>query len=136
MAPTDPRCTIETKIKTKAVHVTSLAECSRRYRENNKNIILVGTVLQVEIGTKGTVLGRCRDFFVARFYLGRGAMKVATIYIRSVKLHNPEDPLHSTGGDGGERAADATTTTPGDTTVTYPFYVQVFEAPEPDPLND
>ena len=63
-------------------------------------------------------------------------MKVATINIRSVKLHTPEPPCPYTGGDGGERSSAATTTTTGNTTVTDPVYVKVFEAPVPDPLND
>ena len=63
-------------------------------------------------------------------------MKVATINIRGVKLHTPEPPRPYTGGDGGERTSSATTTNTGDTTVTDPVYVQVFEAPAPDPLND
>ena len=63
-------------------------------------------------------------------------MKVATINIRSVKIHTPEPPRPSTDGDGGERATAATMTTTGDTTVTDPVSVQVFEAPAPDPLND
>ena len=87
MAPSDPRCTTRTKIDTKAVHVTSLAEFLKRYGANKKTIILVGTVLEVEIGLKATALGRRRNFVVARFDLGGGAMKVATINIRSVKLH-------------------------------------------------
>ena len=61
---------------------------------------------------------------------------MATINIRSVKLHTPE-PLHpATDGDGGERDADATTCTTGNTTITHPVSVQVFEAPAPDHLND
>ena len=35
-----------------------------------------------------------------------------------------------------ERAAVATTTTTGSTTITDPISVQVFEAPAPEPLND
>ena len=84
MAPTYPQCTIRIKIKTKAVHVTSLAECSRCYGVNNKTRILVGTVLEVEICPKTTSLGMRRNFFIARFDLGGGAMKVATINIRSL----------------------------------------------------
>ena len=63
-------------------------------------------------------------------------MKLATINIRSINIHTPEPPLTSTGGDGGERADAATTTTTRDTTVAYPVSIQVFEAPAPDPLND
>ena len=65
MAPTDPRYTIRTNMDTKAVHVTSLAKCFRRYGANKKTRILVGTVLEVEIGPKTTALGRCRTFVVA-----------------------------------------------------------------------
>ena len=90
----------------------------------------------MEIGPKATALGRRRTFVVARFDLGRGDMKVAAINIRSVKLHTPEPPRPSTSGDGGERDDAATTTTTGDTTVTDPVSVQVFEAPAPDPLDD
>ena len=38
--------------------------------------------------------------------------------------------------DSGERSAADTTSTTGDTIVTYPISVQVFEAPAPDHLND
>ena len=69
-APTDTRYTIITKIKTKAVHVTSLVECSRRYRAKTKTGIPFGTVLEMEIGPKATTLGRRRAFSVARFDLG------------------------------------------------------------------
>ena len=63
-------------------------------------------------------------------------MKVATINTRSVKLCTPEPPHPSTGGGGGERDSAATTTATGDTTTTDPVYVQFFEAPAPDPLDD
>ena len=80
---------IGTNVYTKVVHVTSLAECLRRYRANKKTRIIVDTVLEVGIGPKATAFGRRRTFVVVRFYLGGGAMKVATINIQSVKLNNP-----------------------------------------------
>ena len=125
MAPTDPHCTIGPKTNAKAVHITSLVKCLRRYGANTETKILVGTVLAVEIGTKATALGRIRTLFVTRFDLGGGSMKVATINIRSVKIHTPEPPRPSTGGNDGDRATAATTTTIRDTTVTNPVYVQV-----------
>ena len=80
-------------------------------------------------------MGRRRNFVVAKFNLGGGDIKVATINIRSVKLHTPE-PLHTaTDGDGGERAAASTMSTTGDTTITDPVSVHFFEAPAPYPLN-
>ena len=63
-------------------------------------------------------------------------MKVATSNIRSVNLHTPEHPRPSTGSDGGERAAAATTNTTGYITATHPVSVNVFMDPEPDTLND
>ena len=63
-------------------------------------------------------------------------MKVATINISSVNLHTLEPPSPATVGDGVERDASTTTTTTGDTTVTDPVTIQVFEAPAPDPLNN
>ena len=53
-------------------------------------------------------------------------MKVATINIRSVKLHTPESTNPYTDGDGVERAASATAITTGDTTITDPVSVQIF----------
>ena len=117
------------------MHVASLTKCSRRYGANKKTRILVGTVLEVDIGPKATALGRRRNFVVTKFDLGGGDMKVATINIRTVKLHTPEPLRPDTGGDGGERADAVTITTTGDTTITYPVSAQVFEIPAPDPLN-
>ena len=113
MAPTNPRCTIRTKIDTKAVHINSLSECLRRYIANKKNKILVGTILDVKNGPKATALGRRRNLFVAKFDLNGGDMKVTTINIRSVKLHNAETICPDNHGYGGERAVAATTTTTG-----------------------
>ena len=126
MAPNYPHCTIRTNIYTKAVHVTSLAECQRRYGANKKTIILVGIVLEVEIGLKWTALGRRRTFVVAKFDLGGGDTKVATINIRSVKLHTPEPLRPDTDGDGGDRAAAANMTTNGYTHITDQVSVQFF----------
>ena len=81
MAPSNLCCTIGTKIDTKAVLVTSLAKFPRLYGGNKKTRILVGTVLDVEIGPKATTLVRRRTFAVANFDLGGGDMKVATINI-------------------------------------------------------
>ena len=136
MAPPNPLCAIRTKIETNSVLVTSLAECLRHYGANKKTIILIGTVLEVEIGSKATTLGRRRTFVVAKFDLGGGEMKVATINIRSVKIDTPEPLCNATDGGGGDRAAAATTTTTIDTTITYPVSIRFFEAPAPDPFND
>ena len=51
----------------------------RRYKANKKTRVLVGTVLEVEIGKKATALGRRRTFVVARSELFGGSMKMATM---------------------------------------------------------
>ena len=89
MAPPDTRCSIGTNIESKGVLVTSLAEFSRHYGANKKTRIIVGTVLEVEIGPKANTSGRRRTSVIVKFDLGGGDMKVATINIRSVKLHTP-----------------------------------------------
>ena len=96
---------------------------------NKKTIILVGTVIEVEIGTKATTSVRCRTFVFTTFDLGGGDMKVATINIRSVKIHTPETICPATDRDGGEKAAATTRTTTGDTTITDIVSIRVFEAP-------
>ena len=63
--------------------------------------ILIGTVLEVEIGPKVTTSGRRRNFSVAKFDLGGGDMKFYTIKTRFVKLHTPEPLSPDTGSDGG-----------------------------------
>ena len=83
-----------------------------------------------------TISGRCRNFVVTKFDLGGGDMRVATISIRSVKIHTPEPLCPSTDGNSGERSAATTTTTTGETTITDPVLIQFFEAPAPDPLDD
>ena len=93
------------------MHVTSLAECLGRYGGNNKPRIIVGTVLEVEIGTKATTLGRRRTFVVTKFEHGGGEMKVATINIRIVKLHTTDPLRPSKDSGGGERDDAATKTT-------------------------
>ena len=90
----------------------------------------------MEIGPKAIPLGRRRTFVVAKFDLGGGDMKMATIKIGSVKLHTPEPPFTDTSGYGGEKAADSNTTDNRETTLTDPVFVQVFETPAPDPLDD
>ena len=55
----------------------------------------------MEIGTKATTSVRRKTFIVTNFDLDGGDMKVATINIRSVKIHTPETLGTATDGDGG-----------------------------------
>ena len=136
MSLTNPCCAIGTNLDTKAVHVTSMDECLRHNGDNKKSIILVGTILEVEIGPKANALVRQRNFFVAKFDFGGGDMKLATINIMSVKLHTTGPLFPSNNGDGGDRSTGATTTNTGDITITDTVFFQVFEVPATDPVND
>ena len=118
MAPPNLCYMIRTNIEANDVLVTSLDECSRRYGLNNKTRIIVGTVLEVEIGPKVATSGRCRTFGVAKFDLGGGYMKATIINISSFKLQTMEPIRLANDGDGGGRAAATTTTTTADTTIT------------------
>ena len=88
------------------------------------------------IGPKETALGGRRTFVVTKFYLGVEYMKVATINIRSIKLHTPEPLRPATDVYGGESDTSATMNHTEDTNITDPVSDQFFEAPEPDSLND
>ena len=73
----------------------------RLYRVNNKTIILIGTVLDVEIDPNVTTSGRRRNFVVTKFDLDGGEMETAIINIRSFNINNPEPLCTATDGDGG-----------------------------------
>ena len=75
---------------------------------------------------KLTALGRRRNFFISKSDFGGLDMKVATINIRSVKIHTPEHLCPAADGDVGETAVSTTTTNTGETTTTYPVTVEVF----------
>ena len=79
----------------------------------------------MEIGSKETALVKLITFVVAKIHLCGGGMKVATINIRTVKIHTQEPFLTTTYGDGEERDTYAITNTTGDTTITDPVSVQV-----------
>ena len=67
MAPPNLWCTIINRIETKDVFVTSMDECSRSYGANKKTRIIIGTVLEAEIGPKVITPGRRRTFVVEKF---------------------------------------------------------------------
>ena len=135
MALPDPHYTIRTKIFSKAVLVTSLAQCPRRYGANTKTGILVGTVLEVKVGPKEITLGSRRSYVITKPNLGGGDVKLVTINLRSVNIHTMEPLCPATNDNGGQRSDDVTTTTTKDTIITDPVSIRVFKAPAPDPLN-
>lgn len=80
----DPRKIIGAKISALAYHVTSLAECSRRYGSNAKRKRIEGVVKAVE--GRQTKTGRTSCYIHGEFDLGGGMMKRNAIYITQVKI--------------------------------------------------
>jgi hypothetical protein len=92
--PDDPRLYIGASVEAKAMFVTSLAECIRRFGTNAKTKLVPGLV--VSFGQDSAPHGRARAiiFIVANFYFDNNAVKQGKLKIRSVKavecleLHN------------------------------------------------
>ena len=87
------------KVTAKAVHVTSLAECTRRFGRQNKTKMVNGKVLSTF--TKKTATGRNSRYIRGQFDLGGGVLKVADVNVRSIKLvevatETPEEPAQTT----------------------------------------
>jgi hypothetical protein len=89
----DPRLYIGASVEAKAMFVTSLAECSRRFGTNAKTKVVPGVV--VSFGQESTPgRNRASTFIIANFYFGVSVVKQGRLNIRSVKavecseLHN------------------------------------------------
>ena len=96
------------KVTAKAVHVTSLAECTRRFGRQNKTKMVNGNVLSTF--TKKTATGRNSRYIRGQFDLGGGVLKVADVNVRSIKLEEvatetPEEPAETTENEA-ETTAD------------------------------
>jgi hypothetical protein len=81
----DPRLFVGASVEAKAMLVTSLAECSRRYGTNAKTKVVPGLV--VSFGQESAPPGRSRaiTFIVADFYFGDNVVKRGKLSIRSIK---------------------------------------------------
>lgn len=82
MPTKDPRKVIGAKVLAKAIHVTCLAESTRRYGSNAKEKMVLGIVLEV-IMTK-TANNRNNASIAAKYDFGDNVFKVKTLNIRSV----------------------------------------------------
>jgi hypothetical protein len=80
----DSRRVVGSKVHAKALHVTNLAECSRRYGAGKKTKLLSGTVLEAK-ETQKEGNSRMSWFITADYDLGGGDIKRAQLNIRSVK---------------------------------------------------
>mmetsp|Transcript_35121 Transcript_35121/g.52205 ORF Transcript_35121/g.52205 Transcript_35121/m.52205 type:complete len:89 (+) Transcript_35121:38-304(+) len=83
MSSTDPRKVVGSRVMAKAMHVTSEAECARRYGLRKKNKWLGGIVLDVI--TQPTASAQANTYISARYYLDPLASRVTRLNIRSVK---------------------------------------------------
>jgi Transposase IS4 len=91
MAP-DRRKIIGSDVTCKAMHVTSIQECNRRYGSNAKSKILDGVVVEVTV-ERNNPTNRAQTFIVADWELGNGRTKRAKVHIRFTLLKEaPEVP--------------------------------------------
>ena len=84
----DPRKVVGGRVQAKALHVSNLAECARRYGAHKGTKVLMGIVVEVSNVVNPTS-HRTSTFITADFDLGGGTIKRARLNIRSVKA----DPL-------------------------------------------
>ena len=94
MPRSDPRFVLGARVQAKAHHVTSLAECHRRYGANAKTKVVNGTVTSVNsvpsANNKRTV-----TLITAAFELGGGTIKEVCLNSRGVKLAEEESTTNS-----------------------------------------
>lgn len=112
MPATDTRRVVGSKVMAKACHVTSLAECARRYGSNKNTKELVGTV--TDVVSKVTATGRTSTFIAATYELEGGVQKTATLNIRSVNRVPPP----TTAATSSTPSPANTTATPSNTNTT------------------
>ena len=76
---------VGSRISAKAVHITNLAECVRRYGKNKKTKVLYGTVVENLSAQNNPNTRRIKNIIVGDFDLSRGTIKRASLNIRSLK---------------------------------------------------
>ena len=97
MSATDPRFQSGARVHAKAIHVTSLIECHRRYGSNAKTKLLNGLVCRVDT-TPSSTKKRTVTLITANYYLGGNTIKTTTLNSRSVKAgHVPSIPNDGNG---------------------------------------
>ena len=84
MATVDQRTFVGGSIETKAVNVTSLAECSRRYGSLAKSKMVPGVVFQVT-KERNPNNGRSVSYVMADYFLGGGVIKRIKLTTRSIR---------------------------------------------------
>ena len=108
----NPRRIVGSMVEAKACHVTSLAECARRYGSNSKTKKVQGIVTHVEV-IKNSTTNRTTTFVTAAYDLGGTTIRPCRLNIRSVKaVPTPTAATVPTGGGAllGSADGDSTTT--------------------------
>ena len=90
MVSDDPRRIVGRRVYAKAIHVTALSECARRFGSRSKTKEVAGTVL--ECIDRKTKTNRSSTYVKAVYTLGNGTLKTVELNIRS-------------GFEGGERCS-------------------------------
>jgi hypothetical protein len=78
------RRTIGSIVEAKACHVTSLAECARRYGTRKSTKYIEGVVVDITKSRNSSCL-RTKTLVSADFSLGGGTVKRATLNVRSMR---------------------------------------------------
>ena len=89
MSSHDPRRIVGRRVCAKAIHVTALAECARRFGSRSKSKVIAGTV--IECSVKKTATNRSSAYVKAVYNLGGGTLKTVELNVRSV-LEEAPDP--------------------------------------------
>ena len=119
---TEPRRTIGGHIKAKACHVSSEAECKRRFGRNWKSKEVFGSVVELK-STRNPISGHARTLVVGDFDIGGGTISRKEINIRSVRNVTLEGDRATVGVTAPVQVPDqqaALPTNGGTTTTTTP----------------
>jgi hypothetical protein len=110
MSGTDQRYIPGAIVNAKAVQVTNLAECSRRYGCNAKTKRVVGKVVSTEFKSlPGNTRKSC--FVTADYELGGGVIKTCILNLRSVVAGDLAPSIETTGTQLGTQSTFAVATT-------------------------
>ena len=115
MPPPDPRHVPGNTVHSKAIHIRSLAECSRRYGSNNKTKLIQG-VVQSASKERPQGANRSQWMITVEYDFGNGEKTIKTLSSRSViagplPLSIDEQCTSATTATASaERATDATAT--------------------------